>query len=1030
MAADPLNPAARQPDVPLSLALLVAVGFLALFAWLKAPAQTEFLLQQLAHWATANQNGLVAFGLSASFNGLWLTSVIRTQLKRLRSKTGTAKTSESRSRWKLLMATHAVALPLTYWVARQFPLRPILIPGWSLTPTAWQAALAVTFYLSLLGIGSIGRRLLGAIPSRGIFWPWAAALPRVPQIRDGIILGAIHERGLDGPQPSERRSLPEWLLMGLKGLTGNIFITGVIGSGKSQILLQFLKQVLAHFTLKPAMLAIDPKRTFVRELRRIIEAQGLADRLLWISLDGDVRFNPIWREELLKNSAFTMIANSLRLASVNFLGSSSDNRFWEQSSFNLLKNALIYCAAKYDYFTFRELYRSLVVARDEGLAEDLVNCLNNPERTTAWDAEERANIEMAIGYFRDEFAQMDQKIRTSILATATSFLNEFLEYRVSRVLSPARGEISLPSMAGAVQSGKLICLHIENDALARSIGTLLKLLFQEAVLARVTDANHDQARHALLVMDEYQDVATSGGGAGLGDDRFLAKARESKAITIAATQSVSSLENAIRSEPATREILQNFRTRIFGNSTDPKTIRLFQEPHGQVERERSSHSFSESAQDARRDALFGGYDSQRSSISESVSTHTAMEYPITAREFSRLRTFEAFAQVFDGLETRFEKLFLKPHFLKTLRTPHRKILQDLRESARVHRVHTGDRALATLVLALCLAAPMGARADVLFPNVCSVIKNSEFSSCLDFQVGACMCGWPIPRPCAQISYYVPQTFIEVWPDSRDSFFTSHPAAVQLAAHSIGSALPFGVEDDNSTFTFQARAIAVPLSSPVFTPLPCQGARLDKPCFDLMSEDLGGNWRDGKADLLQPSFLAWQLSPKACLLKGAGQGVAGGVTPSLGPDMGGCSFPQGFLPKYPPTSREACNGWGVFLPRHGVYHGASRAGAALMVAARLKSIGTEVTRMVPGDPDEVWQMLYPQTSSCFREGANLGALETWKGVREEQRMFGKPRGYLFVVWKRASCCRDIPEAPAAFIAIQALRLACQAVPGGT
>jgi hypothetical protein len=520
MASDPLSPAARPPDVPLSLALLVAVAFLALFAWLKAPAQTEFLLQQVGRWASANQSGLAALGGSLAFNGLWLAALVRAQLKRLRSKSGSTTPAKNLFRWKFVVTLHVAALPLVYWSTRQFPLRPIQIPGWSLSPAAWQATLASTFYLTILGLSSIGRRLFGVLPGSAHLWPWSAALPRVPQIRDGIVLGAIHERGFDDLSPAERRRIPEWLLLGLKGLTGNIFITGVIGSGKSQILLQFLKQALAHFTLKPAMLAIDPKRTFVRELRRIIEAQGLADRLLWISLEGDVRFNPIWREGLLKNSTFTMIANSLRLASVNFLGSSSDNRFWEQSSFNLLKNALIYCAAKYDYFTFRDLYRALVVARDEGLAEDLVDCLNDPARATPWDAEERANIEMAIGYFRDEFAQMDQKIRTSILATATSFLNEFLEYRVARVLSPARDEINLPSIVSAIQSGKLICLHVENDALARSIGTLLKLLFQEAVLERVADPNHDQARHAILVMDEYQDVATSGGGAGRGDDRF------------------------------------------------------------------------------------------------------------------------------------------------------------------------------------------------------------------------------------------------------------------------------------------------------------------------------------------------------------------------------------------------------------------------------------------------------------------------------------------------------------------------------
>jgi len=128
-------------------------------------------------------------------------------------------------------------------------------------------------------------------------------------------------------------------------------------------------------------------------------------------------------------------------------------------------------------------------------------------------------------------------------------------------------------------------------------------------------------------------------------------------------------------------------------------------------------------------------------------------------------------------------------------------------------------------------------------------------------------------------------------------------------------------------------------------------------------------------------------------------------------------------------REACNGWGMFLPRSGIYQGASRAAAALMVAARLKSIGTEVYHSIPGDPDEKWQMLYPQSSSCFREGLNIGFLETVQGIREEQRLLGKPNGYMFVVWKKVSCCQEIPYAAATAIAIQAMKLACVAIPGG-
>ena len=1015
----------------LSAGEAIAAGFsiLGLFLFLQSPKGFLMWLDRLSHFVDKNESALLVLSGLSLFSLLWISAALAKSFRKKSSGEPAAQLSKSSQsgldaiRPALIFATvGAVAFA---WLAKttlapiRLDLAPLLI-----TSTQWTFSFVILGFTASAGIGVLLGRFMPRVTG---FSVRRFALPLVPIIQDGIILGAINE-GESRQDAAQKRKLglfPAWVAIGLKGLTGNLFISGVIGSGKSQVLLQGLQQLLRNLKSRPSLLAIDPKRTFVRELRQIIERLGMSKHLVWVSLKGETRMNPIWCEKMLKNSGFTTIANSLKLASMNFIGSSGDSKFWEQSSFNLLKNSLIYCAATYDYFTFKELYRALVQARDKGLAAALVDRLNDKEKT--WDKEERGNIESAIDYFSNEFSKMDEKIRTSVLATATGFLNDFLEYRVSCILSPKKEDINFPSFKEAVREGKLICLNIENDALARSIGTLIKLLYQEAVLDRVMDGDLADARYALLIMDEYQDVATSGGGGGTGDDRYLAKARESKAITIAATQSVSSLENTIKSEAATRELLQGFRSRIFGNTTDPKTIRVFQEPRGTEEVERNSRSFSETSPDARTDILFGGYDSSKSNISQGVSTHLSREYPVTAKEFSRLRTFEAFAQVFDGLETQFEKLYLKPYYLKDLRTSHQKILAALRESAKVTEIKRRGFRFLGAMLGIFMV-PFSAIADVSFPNVCSVLKTSQFQSCLSLNVGSCMCGFP-PRPCAHFSYYLPQTFVEVWPNSKQSFFSDMPGAgAQLTAH-VGSSIPFGADDEMGSYAFQAHAISVPLAMETLSVLPCGGTRLEKPCFDLMSEDLGSNWSTGSADLLQPKFLAWGLVPKVCLLKGAASGVTGGVDVSIGADGGGCSYPLSVLPKYPPSTREACNGWGLFYPRSGVYEGASRSSAALMIASRLKSLGIEVAHTIPGDLDETWQMLYPQSSSCFKEGDNPGFLESVKGVREEQRILGKTNGYLFVVWKRVSCCQDLPQVATTQAAIHALPAACQAVPDG-
>jgi hypothetical protein len=71
------------------------------------------------------------------------------------------------------------------------------------------------------------------------------------------------------------------------------------------------------------------------------------------------------------------------------------------------------------------------------------------------------------------------------------------------------------------------------------------------------------------------------------------------------------------------------------------------------------------------------------------------------------------------------------------------------------------------------------------------------------------------------------------------------------------------------------------------------------------------------------------------------------------------------------------------------------------------------------------MIYPQSSSCFREGQNIGLLETIKNARETGRVTsGKLKGYLFVVWSKVSCCQELAEVPYAFAAIEAMGLACK------
>jgi hypothetical protein len=809
-----------------------------------------------------------------------------------------------------------------------------------------------------------------------------------------------------------------WVTIPSRGVNGGIFISGSVGSGKTQgSILRYLDQLVATPSLAPSILAIDPKRTYLEEAENILRKAGLGDRIVKISLKGNVSFNPVYVEDPLKNSNFTALAEMVRAAAVNFMGKSTDSPFWDISSAVLIRSAIAYCATKYGYFTLLELYKVIVRASKDNLADDLRAELTKKPFTE----EEKFNIERSIDYFESEFTQLEDRVRTGIVATSTAFINQFQEFAASRIFCPSQKNLTIKSMEEFIRDGKILLFDVNQPGLARSMGTFIKLHYEQAVLNMLPELKEKNLPiSTALIIDEYQDVVTCGGGGTLGDDTFMAKVRESSPAVIVATQSISSLMDSVGSQRPAMVLLQNFRTRIACHSSDLETIKVFQELAGKDEIETTTHSLSETAQSAKLNLLAGGFDSQNSSINESVSHATRKEDLLTGKEFSRLRTFEAFAQVFDGIETKFIKLYLKPNFLKRINTKHEMVLDILRGSPKDGTAEKIKRVLRKLK-AVAASLLFAGNVHAAIPNVCTVASSPAFQSCLEMGVGGCMCGYP-PRPCAQISYYVPVSFLEVWPEPRTSYFSALPG-VKLQLAKIAP-VPFGAEGDEDTQSFHAHAVAVPLTSLAFRFMPSGGTRMEKMCFDGMSEHFASQWSTGKGDLTQPSFLAWSAAPKACLLKGAVSSALGEGSMTASPDSAVCSFPMPNLGVLPPSTHPVCNGWGVFFPRYGTYAGPASMTGALMIASRMKSLSSEVLHSMPASPDEKWQMVYPQSTSCFREGQNVGVLETIKNARETMRLVnGKLKGYLFVVWQKTTACRDLAQVAQAQAAALAIPAAC-------
>jgi len=311
-----------------------------------------------------------------------------------------------------------------------------------------------------------------------------------------------------------------------------------------------------------------------------------------------------------------------------------------------------------------------------------------------------------------------------------------------------------------------------------------------------------------------------------------------------------------------------------------------------------------------------------------------------------------------------------------------------------------------------------------FPTICSVVNSPSFRSCLSLHTSISMCGFP-PRPCVHFSYNLPQYYTEVVSNPGESFFSSLPgAAVQL--ETIKDIIPFGAEDDAGAYSFHSHTANVPFNMLATSGLPCGGALIDNLCLSSMSEHLGNLWKTGVGDLLQPAWLAWSVAPKACLIKGAISSATGEGRPTGYPYLPLCSMERSWMKRFPPSATPVCNGWGILMPRYGTVTSSDQTTASLVIASRMRSLGSEVFQSVPTFFGEKMQMIYPQSSSCFREGQNVGILRA-KGVSELGRIFnGKIKNYLYVTWRQVSCTRDIPYIASTHAWLAALQAACRGV----
>ncbi len=278
-------------------------------------------------------------------------------------------------------------------------------------------------------------------------------------------------------------------------------------------------------------------------------------------------------------------------------------------------------------------------------------------------------------FFRSE-------VKTSVIQGIAVFLSLFeTNAQVRRVFCPPKelyegtpcvsdpNGIVLEPFHDLIESGRVVGLNFPtalNPALAKIIGTLMKVDYQRAVLLRIPEMDEQPDRHfrpTLFICDEYQNFVTVGGDNPTGDERFLSLSRQPKCIPIVATQSISSLKEALPSE-GVKTLLQSFRTKIFLSTSDPDTARYASELCGKADKTRISYTVSESSTNANVGMLSGRTSSSKSSVSASKQYQKHKEPLFEENIFFDLKNAQSIVVAFDGISPLPPTYcYLKPDFL-------------------------------------------------------------------------------------------------------------------------------------------------------------------------------------------------------------------------------------------------------------------------------------------------------------------------------------------------------------------------------
>ena len=425
----------------------------------------------------------------------------------------------------------------------------------------------------------------------------------------------------------------------------NILITGTIGTGKtSSAMYPFTRQLIEYNHSNPdqklGMLILDVKGNYYKKVYEYAAKFDRLKDLVIIELGSNIKYNPLDKPGLRPS----VLANRLKTILTLFSKNNSES-YWLDKSETILGECIKLCRLYNDgYVTFTELHKLVTIP---SYYSQKIKELRHKFLTGKLSKENVYDLLSAMEFFEKEFSSLDTRTSSILKSEITRITGCFVsDYKVQSTFCPSKDELNFFGFDDLIQNGKIVVLNMnisEYRNLSKIIAAYLKLDFQTCVMTRLANNLNSSSRSVCFISDEYHEYVTDT------DADFYSQSREAKCINIVATQSYTSLLNSINNQYTVKVIVQNLINKLWFRNDDIFTIEDSQKQIGKMEKTKYSRSISENAKETRFNRLTHSFQSDSSSLSESINTYTQLDYVFDTHFFTQeLETFSCLAFLSTG----------------------------------------------------------------------------------------------------------------------------------------------------------------------------------------------------------------------------------------------------------------------------------------------------------------------------------------------------------------------------------------------